>query len=158
MASFDEIKDKLSQTGQDAVKKAKCFADVTRLNASVYAEERIRNNLYQEIGRIFYSENNDAPPERYSELFASVAESEKKISGMKAEILKTKELKICPKCKEKCSSSADYCHRCGAELPKSEACENNKDNGSEQTVYCSGCGAACPADAVICTNCGEKLI
>ena len=49
-AFFEGLGKKFSQTGQDAMKKTKGLAEISRLNSQIADEEKKLNKLYLKLG------------------------------------------------------------------------------------------------------------
>ena len=115
---FDDIYDRISQTGQDVAKKAKDLAETTKLNASIINEKRNLACLYKKIGKLCYEEMHDDAPEIFDELFVAVSTSLAKIEENEAEKARIKHTVVCPRCSERCPDTSSFCPKCGAPLKK----------------------------------------
>lgn len=58
-AFFEGIGRKFSQTGQDAVKKTKDLAEISRINSQMTEEEKKLNKLYMKLGQLYYQMNKE---------------------------------------------------------------------------------------------------
>jgi ribosomal protein L40E len=159
MAFFDDLGKKLSQTGQEAVNKAKEFAETTKLNSLIDSEEKNINSLYSKIGARYFELFAENPEEGMVEFFIGINESKKKIAEFREQLLKVKGAdaaqkgEACPNCGTINPTGALFCSKCGFKLSvdKAEAAIPPLD-----TKTCPSCGKQLPTEAVFCNGCGQR--
>jgi hypothetical protein len=117
MGMFDEIGKKLAKSGQDTVKKAKEFAEVTRINAQISEEQKALNGFFMQIGEKFFAAVADAPPEEYAPLCERIVAGRRRIAELQLEVQKVKNVRLCPKCGAECAANLQFCGACGEPLP-----------------------------------------
>lgn len=150
MAFFDELGKKITQTGQDTMKKAKDLADVTRLNSQLSDLGKELQESYRKIGEKYFELHRDDAEEALSPLCAEAAETLQSISDTRIEIQKIKNIKVCPQCGCENPVSAAFCSQCSSKLP-----DLPKDENAPR--FCPFCGGQVAKDAAFCTKCGNKL-
>ena len=186
MAFFDEVGKKLTQASQDAIQKTKDMADITKYNSAISNEEKVLNDLYFQLGKVYYEtcENRD---NMYVSFFDAIDASIAKIDEMKKTIQALKSIVPCPKCGAEMKREAIFCNVCGTEMPKTQynttqvvsnrvctTCGNMVADGvnfcmvcgtpvqrvqpQSGFVTCPTCNATCPSDADFCVSCGNRII
>ena len=71
-AFFEGIGRKFSQTGQDAVKKTKDLAEISRINSQMTEEEKKLNKLYMKLGQLYYQMNKETADAVYLDIFQAI--------------------------------------------------------------------------------------
>jgi rubrerythrin len=148
MPIFDQIGKKIAETGQSALKGTKTFADVTRLSNLVAEEQKRMTSFYMQIGKKYYEQTFAQPEQSYAELFASVEDSMNKISELRLEILKAKEIQICPSCGAETPITSRFCSSCGYEAAKA---------AQDNIRRCPNCARETPDGMKFCSGCGQKM-
>lgn len=140
MASFfDELGKKITQTGQDAVKKTKDMAEIAKLNNSISSEHGRVHTLMYELGKAYFEANRDDETSPYAEQMKLIKQSFAKIHEYNNEVKKLKGVRQCEQCGAEISASAIFCTLCGAK--QTQAPPNNQGqtytqappNNQEQT-------------------------
>lgn len=139
---------KITQSSQDAMKKAKEFAEVTKLNGLITDEDRIMNDLYMQIGIKYFEMYSGTTDDNFIQLCSSIKECREKIASYEKEIQKMKHIKLCPECGQECSLNNAFCSACGVKLSEVE---------KEAAIYCQSCGKELTKEDVFCTKCGQKV-
>lgn len=145
-----ELFDKLTKVTQDAVRGARDLSDVARFNSLISEEQGKLDSLFNQIGKAYYDKHEEVLDEPFVELFAAVANAEKKIVEYNEEIKKIKGAKNCPNCGTSNSSNSAFCVSCGSPL-------NPQTVNSAEQKFCTNCGTAIEPGAVFCLSCGHKL-
>lgn len=155
MSFFEQMGQKLTQTSQDAVKKTKDMAEVVRLNNAVSEEQKKIENIYREIGKLYYEHFADKEEEIFREGIAEIRRSEASIQDMKVTIRQLKGLQACPVCGNELPFGQAFCNACGAKMPElaAEPAQPEIVDG----VRCPSCGTVMEKGMAFCTNCGTKL-
>ena len=146
MGLFDEIGKKIAKSGQDTVKKAKDFAEITKLNGQISEEHRALTAFYAQIGEKYYSLYKDAPQEEFAQSCARISAGLKRIAENQALIQTLKNTKLCPKCGAECEQNVQFCSSCGEKLPMPEPVKPEAPAEAEPAAPCAAVEAPC-ADA-----------
>ena len=123
MASFfNELGEKISRTGQSAVKKTMDMAETAKLNTMISEEEsRVHQYLY-EIGKVYYENKANNPEEMFLEKIEQVKMSLGKIEELKQKVNDIKGGGIpqtgsfCPSCGSAVKPGMAFCQGCGTKL------------------------------------------
>lgn len=118
MAFFNDLGKKLSSAGQATMQKTKEMADIAKLNASIYEEEKKIKTNYSEIGKLYVSLHSEDCEENFASMIAAIRASEEAIVDLKKQIQDVKGVKRCEKCGAEVAVNAAFCNSCGAEMPK----------------------------------------
>ena len=71
--------DNLAAIGRDAAEKAKDTAEVLKRRTKISLEKDKINKIYEEIGRLFVSLNEESPSEEYFEFYSQLDEAKQLI-------------------------------------------------------------------------------
>lgn len=118
MSFFDKFGKKVEEATQVATKKSTELVEITKLNASIKAEEQKIQELYREIGEKVY-EDFCIDNETYGDLdkiCVQIKDSHSKIDQLKAKVREIKNVKLCSNCNAQVSSSSAFCDQCGTRL------------------------------------------
>lgn len=149
MAFFDLI----SEKGQNAKKKTRDFVEVQKINSMISDEERIINNNFLQIGKLYVSMHSGDCEEEFKGMVESVHQAENKISKYREQIQSIKGIVRCEECGAEVSIQSAFCNACGAPMPK-RVPEKQID---ENMVICSACGKAVKKGNRFCTYCGNPM-
>jgi hypothetical protein len=149
MAIYDDLKGKISLTGQSAVSKVKDLSETVRLTGTISEVESEINELYKKIGyETYVAHLNDSVPET-EELISQVSALHQRIEDMKAQMQAIQTANTCPNCGSKTKMGMLFCSNCGFKLPEPVA--------EEHPGFCKNCGAPIVKGAQVCTSCGTPL-
>lgn len=151
MAFLDDLSKKLTQAGQTAVQKTKEMTDIARINSMIAEEERVINDCYNKIGKLYVSLHGTDYEDAFAELCFTVQRANLTIEGYRKQIETIKNAGRCSKCGSEIVHGAAFCSACGASVQKGEQTQNDKPS----MYYCAGCGAVISKDARFCTSCGK---
>jgi len=159
MGLFDEIGKKITQSGQETVKKAKSIAETAKINSQISDEQKTLATFYAQIGEKYYSLFKDAPAEELSQLCDRVTACIIRIAELQTEIQLLKNTRLCPKCGAVCAINVQFCSSCGAQLPPvappvEETAEKNAEE-NEQPEQGEGQEPCCEDGSCDC-NSGES--
>ncbi len=158
MDFFDDFGDKLRQTGKQAARKTKGFAESVRLNALIAEEERRLSHLYTMIGMAYCCTPGERKEAELRQLSNKVMQSRNIIESFRREIESAKESSklqsdvpyngngmaiFCNACGAGVMDGQKFCTACGSEIPV------------KQRRKCVQCGCNLPADAMFCNKCGH---
>ena len=146
MDFFNKVGETITNKGKDVTKKVKDIAEIGNLNGQISVQEEIIQNLYFEMGKMFYEDNKEKEDTPYQEKCQQIKEAYAEIDRLKTAIQNLKGIQVCPKC--------------GAEL-KGDAVNVDPEvvveEEEEEIGYCSNCGNKLEKEAVFCTKCGTKV-
>ena len=155
MAFLDGIGKKLSQTGQDVMKKTRNFADSTKLTGMIADEERIIQSLYPQIGKAYYELHKNDPEYALSELVAAVNGAFARIEQLNDQIAAINGNQKCPNCGALVPENGMFCNTCGAKMPPKVVAAPPV---AAATICCSNCGSQIPAGQRFCIYCGTEVV
>ena len=90
MAFLDKIGKALGDAAGSATEKAKDFAETTKLNNAVSAEEKQINKYYLEIGKLVFEQERNNPESPFAETFGKIIDSLRNIEDLKEKITEIK--------------------------------------------------------------------
>lgn len=153
MAFFDNLSRKLTQAGQGALQKTKDIADVARLNSAIADEEKVLNNNYYQIGKLYAQLHSADCEECFSAYIAGINESLKKIEDLKVELQAVKAIAKCPNCGAEVPNTSAFCNACGTAMP------NPAGNAYDPDKYakCPKCNSFVEKEMNFCTQCGSPM-
>ena len=151
MAFLDDLSKKLTQAGQTAVQKTKEMTDIARINSMIADEERVINDCYSKIGKLYVYLHGADYEDAFAELCSTVQRANVTIQGYRKQIETIKNTGRCSKCGSEIVNGAAFCSVCGASVQKGEQKQDDKSS----IHYCAGCGASISTDARFCTSCGK---
>ena len=88
MAFLEELSKKLSDVSRVVGRKAKEVTDIGGLKIQIADEKRKVNKLYENLGRKYFEEYQDAPLEAVTELVEQIKAGLEKISALEEDVLK----------------------------------------------------------------------
>lgn len=151
MAFFEDLGKKVSQTGQEALKKTKIMAEITRINSRIAAEKRVIADNIGKIGEKYYELYCDNPDANLAPYVEAIKESHRKIEDYEDQINRLKGVDCCPKCGAELKAGTLFCSACGARSEQSQAA---RDPAAARV--CAACGTALADGVRFCGNCGAK--
>ncbi len=170
MAFLDDLGKKISQTSQDVVQKTKDTAEILKLNSTISDEEKKLNNLYLQIGKIYYEKYKENPDDSLAALIDSVAQTQTRLYNLGEQVKRLKGMVSCQNCGAAVPYGAPFCSACGSKMnvhqqPLSNRCASCGTALSPDAAFCNVCGtkvekntAPDPApEAKVCQNCGKRL-
>jgi len=122
MASiFNDLGKKISQTSQEAIKKAKELGEIAKLNGSISEEERNINKYFSQMGEKYLELYGDTTEEPFASYCESIRASKLKIKNYEQEIKLIRNIKICTNCGAQYPNNAIFCSSCGHKQEVQEA-------------------------------------
>ncbi len=149
MAFFDKI----TKATQDVVRGTKDLTDTARWNSMIADEQKQIQDLYTQIGKLYYKTASFDSETPLGNLCASVRAAEERIETYRGEVCKIKGVRRCTVCGADAPIKAAFCGVCGAKLEESKPTEST---GNEKQIFCTHCGTPLSPDALFCTACGQK--
>jgi len=150
MSFFNKLGEKLAQTSQSAAQKTKSTAETLKLKSMISDEEKNINNVYQQIGRVYYETCGDNPEESFVQLVSSIKDSEEKISNCVDQIRHLKGTITCQECNGEVPDGSAYCCTCGSPIVTTPEVDDSDNT-------CDQCGFVASEDLIFCTECGNNL-
>ena len=161
MAFFNTIGKRISDVSQNVSQQTKNFADISKLNSAISEKETKVDNLYTQLGKVFY--------ENYSEYYLSHPEQAGPEVGLLTEIRSIlsaiaddrkaidviRGVTSCPNCGTSNARDAIFCSGCGVRIVRTEDAVSQP---VANTSACPKCGAILEEGSIFCTACGTKLV
>ena len=143
---------KITRVGQDTVQKIKDRAEEHRLSGLISEQEKVSNNLAQQLGNAYYEAYASNPLPEFADLIMAISEAQKTTEAYREQIRKLKNKCICQACGFEMPYENVFCGRCGTVL------EKPKPPLQEASSFyiCNSCGAQMKQDVIFCGICGAK--
>lgn len=157
MAFYDNLKDKISKTGQDAIQKTRNIADTTKLNMTNNEIEKSNKELYEKIGRIYFEKyQNTIDDADILELTNQLLSNQGQIKANTDQIHAMKGVQSCPGCGAEVAKGIKFCAKCGTKVPEWVEPQVTTYDSKNRPVgdFCTSCGVYM-LDGV-CPVCGKK--
>lgn len=151
MAFLDKLSKTVTEASQKTIAKTKELADTSRLNSMISDEEKIINNQYFQIGKLYVAVHQDNYEEDFAGMINTILESEAKIKDYKKQIQEIKGVRRCEKCGAEVPNGLAFCSACGAVMPKIQS------SVSADIIKCENCGAEVRKGMRFCTSCGKPM-
>lgn len=90
MAFLDKLGKTIGNAAGSATEKAKDFAETTKLNSAISAEEKQINQYFLEIGKIIFEQEHENPDSPVAGLCIKIIDSKQTIEDLKQKILEIK--------------------------------------------------------------------
>lgn len=153
MAFFDELGANISSKGKDIAKKARDYADISKLNTQISSEEEIIRNTYSAIGEKYFEQNRTNQEDSFHTEFQTILDSMQKILELRKEITAIRGVTVCPNCGAEISAGACFCPGCGKKAEENIVSDTVEAPGAD---HCPSCGSPLRPDALFCGKCGLK--
>lgn len=157
MAILDEIDKKISQLGQNAIKKTKDMSESVKISAALREEEDKQTQLYRKIGEYIYENCQDTADGQIKIWCADIMASKAQMLQYKERLKMLKGAVICSNCGAAVSSDSVFCNACGARIEERK--QEKVDTGQFSAGRtCPNCGISVGKEALFCISCGTKLV
>lgn len=164
MEFFKGIGNKISKTGQDAIKKTKELADTSKLNSEISQEEKRISKICETLGRQYYDKYKNDENNEFEEYIVQISEAFEKIEKYEQEIKYIKGKITCPNCGADMDVNTVFCSMCGSKMPEivNTSFEEQDVEQTEEQIeinekFCANCGEKLEIDAAFCPSCGTKV-
>ncbi len=154
MAFFEDIGKKVSQTGQDAIKKTKIMAETSKINTQISSEKRVITETYCKLGEKYFELFCDKPDDNLAVFVAAIQEAKQRIEEHEDQIKKLRGIECCPNCGAELKDEALFCTACGTKI--AEPPSEEKEASQVVAKICTNCGAKLDDGVRFCSNCGTK--
>ena len=129
---FSNFGKKISNVGQETVKKTKEIAEISKISSKIKDEEKKLDGLYTELGKKYFSLDSRNQVAEIQDICSSITESIQKVDAMKKELQLLKGVRICSSCGAEQDNSVAYCSKCGAKLVEEVKAEVVEDIESSE--------------------------
>ena len=155
MSYFNEIKNKLAQTGQTAIQKTKTFSEESKINQEINELLDQNEELFARIGRIIFEKYAVANQDKeIGELIETLNANNNRLAEKYQKRRKLKGLELCLNCGMEVSADASFCPGCGSKIEKVPI-EPVEEDPDQRT--CPNCGNPLADNAKFCPKCGERV-
>ncbi|QSX05493.1 zinc ribbon domain-containing protein [Sedimentibacter sp. zth1] len=145
--------------------KNKNNGDIEKLEEKILQEQQEIEEIYNQIGKVYYEWHRSDNDDRLVPLCNVVKESNRIIALCEKQILFLQGIKLCENCNAQLSLDSLFCNKCGVKVndlndSSNEARQNidNSNNTMEMAIIkCRECGSDNTEDTIFCTNCGAKI-
>ncbi len=86
MAFLNNLGKKIGEAAGSATEKAKDFAETTKLNSAISAEEKQINQYYMEIGKLIFEQERNNPDSPVADIINKITASLQNIDDLKRKI------------------------------------------------------------------------
>lgn len=100
----------------DVFDKSRQVVDLTKIGVKIDKEEKNVEQLYANLGRVFYQVNKEAPEVMYEDLFRTIGGAKKQLAYLKQELDTVRGLKRCVACNSELEATDLFCSVCGHSL------------------------------------------
>ena len=129
---FSNFVKKISNVGQETVKKTKEIAEIGKISSKIKDEEKKLVGLYTELGKKYFSLYSRNQVAEIQDICSSITESIQKVDAMKKELQLLKGVRICSSFGAEQDNSVAYCSKCGAKLVEEVKAEVVEDIESSE--------------------------
>ena len=154
MDFFNKIGNKVSSVASSATAKVKDIADTSSINRQIASNEAKMNNLFSEIGKIYYNKNKDNPTEEFAAAFKEIVAIQERIEIEKAQLQALKKTKTCTNCGNEIALGVAFCSNCGTKAPEDPVAPTP---AAPTSKVCPGCGKVEGPEVAFCSGCGCKF-
>ena len=125
---FEKFVETLNHTGKAVSEKTKQGTDIVKANLKITTEERELNDLFLEIGKLYYKNNSENPCcDQMKELFEKVSEKEAAVEELKSKIRALKGVTVCQNCGAEVDEENAFCGKCGAKIAETKPEDDDID-------------------------------
>jgi multidrug resistance efflux pump len=117
MSFWDETFDTAKELFDTASKKTTQAVEIGKINLAISKAKAELAKKYETLGRLYFqTRQGEADEEGLDLLAAEVEQAAAKLSFLKDQLQRARQMQICSACGQKNPASADYCNRCGKAL------------------------------------------
>lgn len=148
MSFFDDLDQKMSNVGDNAIRKTKDSAVLSELYEKIKIDEERINEAYRQIGQSYVEKHIGDKESEYAGMMDAIKEAGRRIEETRKQILVVRGVVICANCGAEVSSKSAFCTVCGTPVPRKKETES----------VCSKCGARLAPGAKVCAVCGTFTV
>ncbi|MDR1061479.1 MAG: zinc ribbon domain-containing protein [Clostridiales bacterium] len=156
MALFDDLKKKVADTTQGAVRGARDITDSARYNSLISDEQKSIANMYGQIGKYFYEHCTEQVESPLKEMCESIAASNVRIASYQLGLQQIRGMKTCANCGTEIPIAAPFCSNCGAQAAEVAPAPAAPEKAQPEK-FCVNCGNRLEPGAAFCLSCGRKV-
>lgn len=158
MDFFNKLGKTISSKTQDVVRSTKDFVEITRLNSLISDENQKIENLYSQIGKLYYGSflSGSKDYRELDNLCHEIDASNERIAQLNDQILQIKGVKKCSYCGAEIPYGSVFCGSCGKSIAEQQEPETPQVTDAP-TRLCTNCGAELAEGVAFCTNCGQEV-
>jgi predicted nucleic acid-binding Zn ribbon protein len=153
MALFDDIKKKVTDTTQGAVKATKELAETARLNSQISEAQRKLANLQSQLGRMYFEKYGAEAEPPFNEICTAIIAANEQIAKLQLDIQMVKGVKHCPNCGNDVPMSSAFCGKCGSAVANPAQVQPVE---AVEVLRCVHCGEELESGSLFCGSCGQR--
>lgn len=139
MDFIKNITKKVTETAKVAAKKSGDMVELTKLKMNISSEEDKIEKEYVQMGKIVFEtyEKGEKVGEEFEAHCEKIVSYRENINAMKDQILKLRNVKVCPECGAELESEVLFCAKCGMKqeiILKPVEETNNDDNDGVEII------------------------
>jgi len=134
----------------DLMQKTKGMTDVVKLNGMISDEEKLLNNTYTQIGKLYVNLHRENYEDAFAGMISAINEGEARVEAYRQQIMTIKGVVRCEKCGAEIPNNVSFCSGCGAPAPKPPM-----PTLAPNQMFCTGCGNVIDKSVRFCTICGK---
>ncbi len=159
MAFFEKLGETLTNASNSVVQKTQNFTEINNLNKEINSNQGVIQNMYQEIGRLYYEAHKEDAEAEFASQCHVISEAVSNISRLQDQIRVTKGIAVCPNCGAEVSNGSVFCQKCGTQIvpPANQAPAQQEASAQPAVKICAKCLSQVPAEGAFCPVCGEKM-
>ena len=146
MAFFNDLRRRVTASGQNAIQKTKDMTEISKLNSLISEREQSIDAACLRIGKLYAELHREDFEPGFAEDIASIAHDEEKIAELRARIMGIRGTALCVSCGSEIPASAAYCENCGA-----------RQKSGAGIISCPGCGQPVQSGSSFCQFCGIAI-
>ncbi|MDR1060881.1 MAG: zinc ribbon domain-containing protein [Clostridiales bacterium] len=155
MALLDDLKKRVADTTQGAVRGARDISDAARYNSLISDEQKTIANLYGQVGKYFYEHCTAVAESPLKELCDAIAAANGRIAACQLGLQQIRGVKPCPNCGKEIALASAFCSHCGA--PAEVASMPAASEMPPPRRFCVNCGGELEPGAAFCLSCGQRV-
>jgi hypothetical protein len=157
MAFFDDLKRKVTETSQSAVKAAKEYAEEAKIKSQISTEQRNIQTTFTQLGKLFYEKHAADAASPFRELCVEVDSANERIAKLQHDLQFVKGVKRCTSCGADVPANSTFCGVCGASVETAPApAQTQQQAAPAEMESCYYCGAPLEPGSTFCGACGKK--
>lgn len=113
--ALSDIGKSISKGAETAMKKSGDLFSISKLMLAISSEESNIKDIYSKIGEKIYNrhEKGKFDDKEFENYFKDIEKSKKEIRGLRRQIDKVKDIKLCNQCGGEMKKEAKFCPECG---------------------------------------------
>lgn len=119
MELLNTIREKVSQTAIEAVKKSNEIMETVKVNFTIADKEAEVSKAMREMGKLVYEAykyHTEYPTDEVAEKCGAIDILLSEIEELKVKLVDLKKIKVCKACNFESNETYEFCPKCGAKL------------------------------------------